>query len=326
MLDDGQPDAVVIATPTHVHSAMVRRPWSAACTSSARSPHSTPPTAPTLTERGRATGPRHAGRLPQPFRRRRSPRPSGCSTSARSARSTRPGRGLRPGGPQAAGRTWRTRRARAAEPLRLRGAPARPAHVVPRRPGVGRRHQLTRSSRPRPRTRSTHAALPRRHGPAVGQLVGRVPAQDDDEGDAVGHPRPDLRGPPGDPGLPARDRRRSPRGTGRAGTSATPPSSPSRSGSTCAARSTARSWTTSCGASSAGERGRQLLRLGRRDRPGHRADQPRTRARGRSPVAGQRPGSAPTARGVARSPARARRAAQPVRRRRGSASVERWSA
>ena len=41
------------------------------------------------------------------------------------------------------------------------------------------------------------------HGPAVGELERRVPAQDVAPDHGVGHPRPHLRRPPGDPGLPA---------------------------------------------------------------------------------------------------------------------------
>ncbi len=192
-------------------------------------------------------GPGHPGRLPQPARRLL-PRGQAAARPRRHRHGARgPRRGLRPGRrahPRsllalAPGQRWR-------QPLRLRRPPARPAHLVPRRPGVRRRrpphqHPLHRDRRRRRR----HDLVRRRHRGAQRQLVRRVAAQDVDPDHAVGQRRPDQRRPLRGPGPPHAVGCPSPRATRRAGTCATAPTcSPPRS-STCAARSTPRSSRTS---------------------------------------------------------------------------------
>ena len=133
-------------------------------------------------------------------------------------------------------------------PLRLRRAPARPAHLVLRRARRASAARCSaRSSPPRPRTRSSRRCTSPTASTraALGELVRRVAPQDDDQAHPLGHARAGSSSTARSAGVPARARPRCPRATGRAGTCGTPPSSPTRSGSTCAARSTAPSSTTS---------------------------------------------------------------------------------
>ncbi len=89
--------------------------------------------------------------------------------------------------------------------LRLRSPSPQPAELVLRRAQPGTRDRPRQGVLPGDRRRGVqHAVVPRRGDrSAVGQLERRVTAQDDHEGDHLGHPRPDLRRPPGVPGLPA---------------------------------------------------------------------------------------------------------------------------
>ena len=106
MLDDhAEPDAVLIATPTHLHAPMVRaamergvhvfceKPLCAGPRGRRRADHA-----------GARTRHRDAGRLPQPFRRLVRRGASGCcDAGAIGTVTTCPRRGLRSGGPQARG-------------------------------------------------------------------------------------------------------------------------------------------------------------------------------------------------------------------------------
>ena len=172
--------------------------------------------------------PRHPGRLPQPLRRGL-PRGAGAARRRRDRRGhARPRRGLRAGRAEAEGRHLAQQGGRGRRlPLRLRRARDRPDQLVLRasRPGSGARC-CQRSSPRRPTTRSSAPSTST--AAQTGQLSvnwsRRVLAQDDDEGQHLGHGGADLRRPAGMPGLPARHGARSPTATSRAGTSATRPS------------------------------------------------------------------------------------------------------
>ena len=171
----------------------------------------------------RRARPRHPGRLPQPVRRcvrrgqataRRAAPSAGSPTSSprRTARSSC--------GPRAPPGAASARRAAAASTTTPRtrstcspGTAARPRGVG----GTVLGQVFSRETEDE--VFSTLYYAERRDRAALGQLVRRVAAQDDDEDHDLGHEGSDLRRPPGVPGLPARHGRRSPRATGRAGTS-----------------------------------------------------------------------------------------------------------
>ena len=186
-----------------------------------------------------------------------------------------------PRSPRAAAASTTTRRTRSTCVQWYLGSPTSVA---------GSRAQPDLLRRDRRRGRQ-HPHVPRRrHRPGVGQLVGRVAAQDDHQDQRVGHRGPHLRRPPGAAGLPPRHRTRAGGLPHRAGTSGTPPSSASSRGSTCAARSTARRPTPS-----SDESRRVAARAPTPSRPGWRptASSPSSR---RTPLPPQRlPSASPPA-------------------------------
>ena len=246
-------DAVMIATPSRTHAPMVRaaleRGLHVFCEKPLRS--SRPTRAAGRARRGaRASSPRSATTTAS------SALPRGQALLDAGAIGTVThvlGEAYGPVVLKPKGGTWRSRKPRAAAPLRLRRAPDRPAQLVLGGPvGVGGT-VLNLDLLARDRRRGLqHAVLRRRRErAALGQLVRRVLSQDD---------HPVTSGAP--PGGSIADRQECQvylrdtapprRATSRAGTSATRPSSPSRSASTCAARSTApRSTTSSSGSAPA---------------------------------------------------------------------------
>ena len=227
MLDQAKPAAVIIATPTHLHAGMVRQALERGIHVFCEKPLVTDPAeSAALTELAAERRPGDPGRLPQPVRGLVPRGAAGCSSSAPSDRSTpRSAEAYGPVVLKPSGHAWRSQRTSgggslydyAAHPLNLLtwylGEPI----------GVSGGALTSIFSAQIDDAVAATLHYPSRHRAAVRELVRRVAAQDDDQDHAVGDPRPDLRGPAGDPGLSAghgADSRRLPR---RAGTSATPP-------------------------------------------------------------------------------------------------------
>ena len=170
--------------------------------------------APRLTELARRARGGHPGRLPQPLRRPRSARCSGCSSWAPIGPvNTALAEAYGPVVLKPAGRTWRSQRATgggclydyAAHPLNLLtwylGAPE----------SVSGSQLTSIFSAQIDDARRQHAALPDGHGPAVVNWSDESQRKMTTKITLWGTARPDLRRPAGDPGLPARHRAR-PRG------------------------------------------------------------------------------------------------------------------
>ena len=217
LLDELEPHAVIIATPTHLHARMIREALERGIHVFCEKPFVPRPRRSRRAGRtGRRARPGHPGRLPQPVRRCV---PRGQAPPRRSARSARVTTALAEAyGPvvlKPAGRTWRSQRDDGRRlPLRLRRASARTCSRgtcgAPQSVSGSQLDQHLLGADRRRGASTLH--YPSGTAQLIVELVGRVAAQDDDEDHAVGHARPDLRRPPGDPGLPARHRAPIPEG------------------------------------------------------------------------------------------------------------------
>ena len=312
MLDDEQLDALVVATPSKLHAPMVEKALDRGLHVFCEKPFVLDVAdGERLVALARDKVARQPGRLPLPLRRRLqgggAPRRGGRARRRppRARRGLRPGRAAPQGRHLALGQERGRRRA-----LRLRLPRDRPGELHRRHADLGgRRRAPQRDLLARRRRRGLlHAALRRRRErPALRELERRELSQDVDQDLGLGHQRPHHRRPPGVPDLPARAARGAARASARAGPSATRPTSPTRSGSTCAARSIRRRSTTSRRASGrAPPRRREHLPLGARRRPRRRDD--RSATAGHAPSAAGAPGAARKGSGRASSNDRRRAA------------------